>query len=456
MALGWLRFPLVTTFTTASLTVIAAIARPTLALAPDEVAHPILEQVDQAPEMVALRRLQRQAMENLEAAEAPRFSQNAEVLAPYFTWSQITARINQRLTWEEAASARYVLAQELADQAQSAGSGPLDDLSIGALETLRDLWLAAIAELDRVAPQSSWAEPAAEKRRQYLLEVARVDQQLEVAQSEFLADIAVETGRPDAVRITLCHESGVCRNYQGDIPPASPASLIKLPIAVALLAQVEADNIDLNTQVYVDPFNWTENATGARIFVDEEYSLREIMVRMIRESNNIATNQLVDYIGWEAMNQIMVERGFPNIEINTKLAGDRTLPSVNNNSGGGPNRLTTNEVTEMMRQVYTFTHPGDGEILDALVGQYDWDFGYTAINRMRNSRVAWIGEKTGQNSRVIGTTLAVKVDDERYFMTVTLDNSGNQVMLRQVITEVVQHILDHGHLVAPESPILGS
>jgi beta-lactamase class A len=112
--------------------------------------------------------------------------------------------------------------------------------------------------------------------------------------------------------------------------------------------------------------------------------------------------------------------------------------------------MTTNEVTEMMRQIYTFAHAGDEEILDALVGQYDWDFGYRAVKQLKSERVAWIGEKTGQNSKMIGSSVAVKIDDQRYVMTVTIDHSGNQQRLRQVIQGVIQHILDDGHFTAPQ------
>ncbi|MBD0335861.1 MAG: serine hydrolase, partial [Cyanobacteria bacterium Co-bin13] len=130
----------------------------------------------------------------------------------------------------------------------------------------------------------------------------------------------------------------------------------------------------------------------------------------------------------------------------TKLVGESTYPT--HNMGSEPNDTTANELTEMMRQIYNFEHPGDEEILDALVGQYDWDFGYAAVKGLDRKRVTWIGEKTGQNSRVIGSTLGVKVDDERYLLTVTIDDSANQIMLREVIQDVVQHILDNGHLVA--------
>ncbi|WP_008309524.1 serine hydrolase [Leptolyngbya sp. PCC 6406] len=447
--MGWLWYPFAIAFNTVALTVAAAVVYPTLALAPDEVDHPLLAQMGRTKDIRTLHWLQQQAQRELAQVSPPRLSQDFQALAPYFLWTQVVYRLNQRVDQETTAAADYERALELATQAiitrNQAREEPASDQPL--LQQEAYLWQAAIAQLEQISPHSLMAEAAATKKAEYIAAAEPVAVQVELTESDFLKAIAEATGRPGAIRITLCHLSGACRNYQGDVPPASPASLIKLPVAVALMDKVVKEGIDLDQPVYVEPYNWTENANGAKIFVDREYPLREVMARMIKESNNIATNQLADYIGWETMNQTLEERGFPNTTVNTKLAGDSTLPSVNRNSGGGPNTMTSNEVTEMMRQIYTFAHPGDEEILDALVGQYDWDFGYRAVNQLRNKRVAWIGEKTGQNSRVIGSTLAVKIDDERYVMTVTIDNSGNQVMLREVIQGVIQHVLDEGHLV---------
>lgn len=442
----WLFYPLAIALETTGFTVGLAAVYSTLALAPDLVADPRLTQMATATDMDTLYLLDQAVEAELAAMEPPRFTQNYAALRPYYDLSQVAYQIEQRLTQEQTAEADYDRAQQLAAQAIATRSqGSEDDQT---LQQEAFLWDAALAQLDQIPEESLLAAAAAEKELEYLAGAEGVSRQVATAGSEFLAEIAADTGRPEAIRITLCHLSGVCRDWQGDIPPASPASLIKLPIAVALMDKVTRENIDLDTEIYVEPYNWTENAQGAKIFVDRTYSLREVMVRMIKESNNIATNQLVDYIGWDDLNQILSDRGFPNTTVNTKLAGDSTLPSVNRNSGGGPNTMTANEVTEMMRQIYTFQHPGDEEILDALVGQYDWDFGYRAVTSLRSDRVAWIGEKTGQNSKVIGSTLAVKIDDQRYFLTVTIDNSANQFMLREVIQGVIQHILDEGHLVS--------
>ncbi|NEP61269.1 MAG: serine hydrolase, partial [Symploca sp. SIO2G7] len=195
-------------------------------------------------------------------------------------------------------------------------------------------------------------------------------------------------------------------------------------------------------QIYIDPSNFTENAQGAKIFVGKTYTLREVMVRMITESNNIATNQLIDYMGYDTINAALKAEGFTLTTIGHKLVGDSTYPK---HMGSGKNRSTADELTQMMMRIYSFTKVSDEEILNALVGQYDLDFGYRALVKEKPN-IFWIGEKTGQNSSVIGSTVAFKVREERYVMTVTIDKSANQARLRQIIRDVARHVLEDGPL----------
>lgn len=368
-------------------------------------------------------------------------------LAPYFTLAQLNSRRQQRIEMEAVAEANLKRSKELAVQGiavRDAGRED-DEESLAELQHQEYLWQSALQQLDQIPEESIFAELAAARQEDYAAILGPVSKQIGQLKSAFLTEIAEATGRPQAIRITICHLSGACRDYKGDTPPASPASLIKVPVAVVLMHKVTREGIDLDEPTFIDPHNWTENADGAKIYVRHEYPLREVMVRMIKESNNIATNQLIDYIGWEDLDQTLRDMGYTTTKVRSKLIGDRTAPTHNRTVGS--NVMTTNEVTEMMRQIYTFTNSGDEEILEGMVGQYDWDFGYLAVRQLKNKRVAWIGEKTGQNSKVIGSSTAVKVDDERYVMTVTIDRSANQKMLRQVIGDVIQAILDDGHLV---------
>ncbi|MGK7954162.1 MAG: hypothetical protein AB4063_02685 [Crocosphaera sp.] len=45
--------------------------------------------------------------------------------------------------------------------------------------------------------------------------------------------------------ITTCDFLGVCRRFQGDKDIISPASLIKIPVAVAVMKKVKIDKMKL-------------------------------------------------------------------------------------------------------------------------------------------------------------------------------------------------------------------
>lgn len=434
----------------ASAVVAASVTWPGLALAPETWEHPVLSQLKNIRSVTQLNRLQSRIDAELDALPPRWLIRDSEKLQPYFRLLQVQHQLAQRATLEAEAEARFKRAKELAIQGLSSrDAGREDDEeSLAELRQQEYLWESAIQQLNQIPEASMLATKAAHKREAYSDILTPVAENIDVLQSDFLVAIAAKTPRPEAIRITICHLTGECRDYQGDVPPASPASLIKLPIAVVLMHKVTTEeDVDLDAIVYIDPHNWTENANGAKIFVRNEYSLREVMVRMIKESNNIATNQLIDYLGWDYLNETLTELGYETTQVRTKLVGERTYPT--RNRAIGSNTMTTNDVTEMMRQIYTFTNPGDDEILDGMVGQYDWDFGYLAVRKLRNKRAAWIGEKTGQNSKVIGSSMAVKIDNERYVVTVTIDHTAKQETLRQVIGDVVQAILDDGHLVEP-------
>lgn len=440
----WIKYPLVIAAATGGITLGLATIHPMLAVAPKLTeTHPLLTELNGVTSLKGLYQLRDRIQGDLEALPQTASIHGESRLDIYYTLAQLTEKVGQRIQGEQHSEAVFKRATELAVQAMATRES--GEESLQALQQEEFLWNAAIKQLQTIPEDALQAQQAQTKIEQYSRIVQPVSKQVDQAQSEFLEDIAEATGQAKAIRISLCHLSGECRAYQGNVPPESPASLIKLPMAVVLMHKVTAENIDLTQKIYIDPHNYTENADGAKIFVDQEYPLSEVMARMINESNNIATNQLVDYLGWDYINTTLKELGFPKTTVTTKLVGESTYPTQN--MGTAPNTTTTDELTEMMRRVYTFQHPGDEKILDALVEQTDWDFGHEALTGLDRKRVNWIGEKTGQNSKVIGSTLAVKVDEERYVLTVTIDNSANQIMLRQIIRDVVQHLLDNGHLV---------
>lgn len=330
-------------------------------------------------------------------------------------------------------------AKELWEQALAAGSeaaqlGVGDDAPKEDLKHAYELWKEAIDTLQEIPEDSLLADEAAAKIAEYEPNYGVAAYRYDTARSGFLVPIAEQTGMGDRVRITVCSLERECRRLRGNEPPASPASLIKVPVAMALMEKLATENIDPETKIVVSRGNWTEDA--AKIWVGSEYTLRKIMYDMIALSGNIATNELIDYVGRDAINQMLRDRGYTVTTVNTKLVGLRTYPV---NAGVGPNVINSDELTDMMVSIYNNEHPGDELILDALVNQYDWDLGYSATKLP----AVWIGEKTGQNSKVLGTTTAVSINGKRYVITVTIDYTANEPAVRSVVRGIVEHLMEH-------------
>ena len=321
--------------------------------------------------------------------------------------------------------------------------------------------VATLEILSSVPDNAQIHSQAAAKKAQYKTLLATAQGKLNADNNSFLSPI-IQAARvsPAQVHITLCQLGTMagspsgdlssqpqCRHHQGDQPMASAASLIKLPIAIALLDKVTKENIDLSEKIYIDPGNFTENAAGAYIETNEQYSLNQVMTRMINQSNNIATNQLIDYVGRAQLAKTMAERGYSNTLVDHKLAGDRILPA---NPGSQSNRTTTHDITAMMAHTYGLENPGDEILITALATQSDREFGHQALRELEDelgSNIKWLGEKTGQNNRVIGTTLAMMVNNERYALTVAIDYSADPDAMRTLISGIAQHLAETGPLV---------
>lgn len=368
--------------------------------------------------------------------------------------SRSTDRQNTRRqhTRHQHTNRHYARAMELANQAvvayQGAQAESEDEVRKLALtQRERFLWQATLQKLKSVPTGADSYDQAQLKIEQYQGLLNTAERKLDTDDNAFLRSIIQAAAiDPQQVHITLCKIDGFqgmlqdsgCSHHQGDQLMASPASLIKLPIAIALMDKSDREGIPLSQKIYIDPQNFTENAEGASVEINREYTLDQVMTRMINESNNIATNQLIDYVGRESIAKTLADRGYRNTLVDHKLAGDRILPP---NPGILSNQSTTNELTAMMAQLYGLKHVGDEALLKALVSQQDKELGHKALQDL-GPAVQWLGEKTGQNDRVIGSTLAMRVGSQRYALTVAIDYSADPLAIQDIITGIAQYLLE--------------
>ncbi|MEL6879088.1 MAG: serine hydrolase [Cyanobacteria bacterium J06607_10] len=382
----------------------------------------------------------------------------------------------------------YTRAVELANQAvlayQAAQAEPDAAQKQRLTERERFLWQATLQKLSEISNDEAVYSDVQARRTHYRTLLANAESKLDSDENDFLGRIIQAAQAPlNDTHVTLCQidindatnlvsysrqgtnnptlsttaqlssqrpymvrdriDTERCRHYQGDTLLASPASLIKLPIAIALLDKAATDGINLNDKIYIDPHNFTENAAGASIDIGEEYSLEQVMARMINQSNNIATNQLIDYVGRDRIAQTMAARGYVSTLVDFKLAGDQILPP---DPGTVSNQSTTHDLTVMMAHTYSLKNPGDEALLRALISQKDQELGYQALQNL-SPAIEWMGEKTGQNDKLIGSTLVMKVGAERYALTVAIDHSGDPYAIRDIIRGAANHLLETGPLV---------
>lgn len=253
---------------------------------------------------------------------------------------------------------------------------------------------------------------------------------------EVLASIVADSGLSSPT-IAVCDVAGKCLNYQGSRPPQSAASLIKVPIAIALVRKLATENISLDTEIYVEPSNYTEENFSS-IRVRRSYSLRYLLTQAIAYSSNIATNQIIDYLGWDYINKTLVDLGYTTTRVSHKLKGYRTEPSKN--VGWEPNRITSNELTAMMVEIYNRKHP-EYEVLAEVLGyQVEKVLGFQAL---KASEGHWLGEKTGETSQVRGTTVAVEIKGKIYIITVIGNGSKRERKIRSCLSQIVDYIVSH-------------
>ncbi|QKD82372.1 serine hydrolase [Thermoleptolyngbya sichuanensis A183] len=338
-----------------------------------------------------------------------------------------------RIGVEESAKVSWEQAIRTANQAVELKQQP--DQTEETIAKRYQLWKSATDSLREVSADSFVGEQAAKKLKEYEGILSVVAYEYDTARSGFLKAIADSTGMGSQVHVTVCSLERECRRYQGKEPPASPASLIKVPLAIATMDKLTREKIDPDTPIFIDPSNYTEDA--AKIWVGTEYPIRKVLLQTITHSSNIATNQLIDYVGWDAINQTLRDRGYQYTRISTKLTGNSISPT--DNVGGVPNEINMDELTDMMVSIYNNEVPGADLILEGLVNQYDWELGYEAIRRP----AVWIGEKTGQNSSVLGTTVGVNIKGKRYVISVAINYTASEPAVKQVISGIVKHLIDH-------------
>jgi beta-lactamase class A len=109
----------------------------------------------------------------------------------------------------------------------------------------------------------------------------------------------------------------ICCINQGLVVPS--ASIIKLFIMAKAFELVNKGELNLNHRISIDK---KERVPYSIIYILDDsntYTIRDLITLMIIQSDNTATNQLIDMLGIESINKFISDLGFKDTSLNRKM-----------------------------------------------------------------------------------------------------------------------------------------
>ena len=141
------------------------------------------------------------------------------------------------------------------------------------------------------------------------------------------------------------------------------ASVIKVPIALTFYKHIKEKNINDSEKVKISEDNYVQGS-GVVKLLDEnnKYSYKDLITLMLVVSDNTATNQIIDFIGWESVEKYMIEIGLENTTFKHKMMIK---------AGRGPNLTTAKDMSDLLEKMYKIELSGSDFILQIMQEQLD-------------------------------------------------------------------------------------
>ena len=183
-----------------------------------------------------------------------------------------------------------------------------------------------------------------------------------------LAEAASASGMQVGIAV-IDLTDGTPISYQGDLQLPS-ASMIKLLVASALLQQIDAGTLALD-QTHVLSADEIVGGSGslAGLGVGASVTLERLLSAMIEESDNTATNALIDVLGMDEINAEAKRLGLSETSLNRRMMDEQAVAE------GRENYACADDLATILRAAHegTLASPELCEVLVAdLERQQDW------------------------------------------------------------------------------------
>ncbi|MGL4875941.1 MAG: serine hydrolase [Clostridium sp.] len=123
--------------------------------------------------------------------------------------------------------------------------------------------------------------------------------------------------------------SGFTYGYNENVKMVS-AGCMKLPIAVSLIKTVERGDATFLDKIKIELSDKVYGTGIIHEFNDRDYTIFELLVAMLIQSDNTAANKIIDIIGIEKINEDIKAMDLKNTVLNRKTADERSTVETEN------------------------------------------------------------------------------------------------------------------------------
>jgi beta-lactamase class A len=149
-----------------------------------------------------------------------------------------------------------------------------------------------------------------------------------------------------------------------------PASMIKVPLAVAVAAAIREGRLGWETAVTIEAPNLTLNDAPSPSAAGYRSTVRELTTLMLQRSDNVATNQLYDVLGRDRATADVQALGYHRTFFRRKLSG--ALPLIDDPEATGRNAFPAAEAAQLFADLAEQRLPEAATLLNILSTSW-WD-----------------------------------------------------------------------------------
>jgi beta-lactamase class A len=215
-------------------------------------------------------------------------------------------------------------------------------------------------------------------------------------------------------------KSGYIYGYNENVK-ITAAGCMKLPIAVSLIKAVERKKVGFLDKVKIEGKDKVFGTGIIHEFNEREYTIFELLVAMLIQSDNTAANKIIDLVGAEQINKDIKEMSLEKTSLNRKMTDERRY------KGEVENITTALDLSKVWKHLYnkTYLSPENSQMLIDILNR----------QQIKNKLALYIPDdlkyeissKTGDKSGVENDTELIKLSKGTFSFTVLSMGIPNSV-----------------------------